>query len=62
MLQDEFTIFIASDGGVFNHEGTFGVVLSERNAQLAQNNGKFKLWSFVNHQIYQNCMQYFLEF
>jgi hypothetical protein len=39
--QDEFIVFIASDGGVYNHEGTFGIVISDGNAPLAHNNGKF---------------------
>jgi ribonuclease HI len=39
--QPEFTIYIASDGGVFNYEGTFGVLLSDGLSPFAQNNGKF---------------------
>jgi hypothetical protein len=39
--QDELTIYIASDGGVFNYEGTFGVIFSDGVTSIAQNNGKF---------------------
>jgi hypothetical protein len=39
--QDEFTIFIASDGGVHNYEGTFGIAISDGTSLLATNNGKF---------------------
>jgi hypothetical protein len=39
--QDEFIVLIASDGGAYNHEGTFGMVISDGNALLAHNNGKF---------------------
>jgi hypothetical protein len=34
-------IYIASDGGVHNYEGTFGVVLSDGISSFAQNSGKF---------------------
>jgi hypothetical protein len=39
--EEEIKIYIASDGGVHNYEGTFGVVLSDGNSPFAQNNGKF---------------------
>jgi hypothetical protein len=29
LSQDELIVFIASDGGVYNHEGTFGVVICD---------------------------------
>jgi ribonuclease HI len=38
--QDEFTIYITSDGGVHNYEGTFGVILSDGLSSFAQNHGK----------------------
>jgi ribonuclease HI len=37
----ESTIYIASDGGVYNYEGTFGVILSDGSSTFAQNHGKF---------------------
>jgi hypothetical protein len=41
LSQHEFTIFIASDGEVYNYDGTFGVAISDGNSILAKNNGKF---------------------
>jgi ribonuclease HI len=38
--QETFTIIIASDGGVHNYEGTYGVVLSNGASQFATNHGK----------------------
>jgi ribonuclease HI len=39
--QEEFTIFIASDGSVHNYEGTFGIAISDGSSLVATNNGKF---------------------
>jgi hypothetical protein len=39
-LQQEFTIYIASDGGVYNYERTFGVIIYNGISSIAQNNGK----------------------
>jgi hypothetical protein len=41
LSRDKFTIFIASDGGVYNYDGTFRVAISDGNSILAKNNGKF---------------------
>jgi hypothetical protein len=62
LSQDELMIFIASDGDVYNHEGTFGVVISDGNAPLVHNNGKFYSVDFANHHIDRNYMQCFLEY
>jgi hypothetical protein len=41
LLKEAFTILIASDGGVYNYERTFGVVISDGITQPAHNNGTF---------------------
>jgi hypothetical protein len=41
LSNEEVTIYIASDGGVYNYEGTFGVILSDGASPFAQNHGKF---------------------
>jgi hypothetical protein len=39
--QEELTIYIASDSGVFNYERIFGVIFSDGVTSIAQSNGKF---------------------
>jgi ribonuclease HI len=40
MSQDDSKIYIVSDGGVYNYEGTFGVVISDGTYPLIKNYGK----------------------
>jgi hypothetical protein len=40
-------IYIISDGGVFNYEGTFGVIISDGSLPIASNNGKLYSVDFV---------------
>jgi ribonuclease HI len=44
--QSEFTVYIASDGGVHNYEGTYGIILSDGVSPFAQNHGKFHIVDF----------------
>jgi hypothetical protein len=40
LLNEEGTIYIVSDGGVYNYEATYGLVISNGDTIVAQNNGK----------------------
>jgi hypothetical protein len=40
MQQDDSNIYIVSDGGVYNYEVTYGVVISDGNNPLMKNYGK----------------------
>jgi ribonuclease HI len=39
--QEDLTIYVASDGGVHNYEGTFGVIMSDGSSPFAKNHEKF---------------------
>jgi ribonuclease HI len=40
LSNEEGTTYIVSDGGVYNYEGTYGLVISNGDTIVAQNNGK----------------------
>jgi hypothetical protein len=55
--EEEIKVYIASDGGVHNYEGTFGVVLSDGNSPFVQNNGKFYSVDFYESSYRSDFMQ-----